>query len=174
MASLHFSLAKTRPVSAMSAKRLAVLALLLVAPAAHADCGCAACFAVVDPVVDLEVARLEREAYYRYERPSRVRALRTEIALNEARVAALRRLMADYGRVTRFSTGNALAVTVENVRLELLHAEARREELRLRLLAEERLHRRMKLHHAAAVRHAANSLAEATAVAEPSIVIESH
>lgn len=133
------------------------------------DRPCEAC--LVDPRASLELAQLDRRYYRRVEYPSRMRALRTEIEFTESRIDALRNLLVDYGRVTRFRTGNALTVTSNNAHLTLLAEEAHLRDLRERKAFEQRYHRQMKRLHAERVRQAAWAAAP---LGEPSIEITNH
>lgn len=68
----------------------------------------------------LEISRLRFKLFERVDYPLRLRHLRTEITLMEARVASLRRRVKE---AERFHQSEALFTTIENLRLELLEAE---------------------------------------------------
>ena len=70
--------------------------------------------------------------------PGAVAPLRMEIAYAEARITSLRRLQREYDRVNRFGTGNALTLSAEQVRLELMREDMVLRDLREQLILEQR------------------------------------
>lgn len=106
--------------------RFATLAALLAIPLSAS----AQTQAPPTPARSLEAAQLRLRLYVNVERPAERRRLDADIRLAEARVASLKRLLAEYAPMDRFTTGRALVLTIEGTRLDLLAAELDLKELR--------------------------------------------
>lgn len=161
--------------------RLVVLSLLAASLAGAASAHENLCYECGDTFSagrELEVALVEQRYYRRVDHPSRMRRLRAEIAYTEERIVSLRRIQGEYDRVNRFGTGNALSLSAERVRLDLMREERVLRDLREQVLLEQRHYRFAKLEHAYRVQRAAVELAAAAAVAtkadEPKIEIVTH
>lgn len=117
-------------------------------------------------------SRLDRLDY-----AARMRRLQGEIAYTEAAIASLRRIQGEYSRVNRFGTGNALTLSAEQVRLELLREELLLRDLREQVLIEQRLRRETRRHGAAAPVYATQRVTAHVPIVpagEPTITITNH
>ncbi len=104
------------------------------------SCGCHT-GGYVDIKRAMEIATLEQRLYKQVEYPTRVRSLRTEQIMTQARIDSLKRRLAEYGPMNRFETGKALFVTIEQTKLELLQEELYLKDLQARQLADVQTHR---------------------------------
>ncbi|TWT97027.1 hypothetical protein Pla108_28040 [Botrimarina colliarenosi] len=125
-----------------------------------------------------QVAAMEQRLYRRFEHPARMRRIRAEIAYAEARIASLRRLQSQYDRVNRFGTGNALTMSAEQVRLDLLRKDMVLRDLRDQLILEQRYYRQARIDNAATASYATQRITAHVAVTpeagEPTITIVNH
>lgn len=121
-----------------------------------------------------EIARLEGQLYRRFEAPSRVRRLRSEIEYADANARVLRAQLTDYRRVNRFGTGNALSLSADRARLELRREEMVRRDLQDQLLLEQRVQRRARHVHAYQAERALVARTRAAVVGDGSITIINH
>lgn len=125
-----------------------------------------------------QVASMERYLYRRVDHPARMRRLRAEIKYAEQRIASLRRLQSQYDSVNRFGTGNALTLSEEMVRLELMREDMVIRDLREQLILEQRFHREERRYDAAQAAYATQRLTVQAALkpeeGEPTITIVNH
>lgn len=121
-----------------------------------------------------EIVALEARLDRRFESPSRVRRLRSEIDYTDARVQVLRRQLTSYDRINRFGTGNALTWSESQVRLDMRREEIVRRDLQDRLLIEQRLNRRSRVVHAYQAERLNVERTRAAAVGDGSITIINH
>lgn len=101
------------------------------------------------PVAHHEVTTIDHR-FERMDYNARQRRLHGEIAYTEAAIASLRRIQGEYSRINRFGTGNALSLSAEQVRLELLREELLLRDLRDQVLVEQRMRRFDRRAHAMA------------------------
>lgn len=152
-----------------------LLTLAALTPAASAHdlygLGCDGCSA---DHRSAEIAAFEAQLYRRFEAPSRTRRIRAELDYADARVRMLQRQLTDYGRVNRFGTGNALALSADRARLDLRREEIFRRELQEQLLIEQRLGRRSRHVHAYQAERLNVARTRAVAVGDGSITIVNH
>lgn len=146
---------------------------------ASADAQCVTCGDAYEMTArPAEIARLEDRFYRRVDYPSRVARLRAEIQYSEAVVDSLERRLNDYGRINRFSTGNALELSAERAELALRREKILIRELREQVLIEQRAYRYHKMAVAYAAQQRFAEQARAAAVpaeeGEPIITIVSH
>lgn len=121
-----------------------------------------------------EIAALEAQLYRRFEGPSRVRRLRSELDYADARIQMLQRQQDDFHRVNRFGTGNALAWSADQARLGLRREEILRRDLQDQLLIEQRNGRRARHVHAYQTERLNVMRTRAAAVGDGSITIVNH
>jgi hypothetical protein len=147
--------------------RLVVVALLSVfCLEAHAQCpyGCdLAGASYADAARAYEIAAERQRVFQHQDHPSRVRELTVEMQVAEARIRVLRRRLAEFRPINRFSTGNALLVTAEETRIALLREELHLRTLRDALIAEQRWHSERMRALVFATQQAAAHLAQHTA-----------
>lgn len=126
----------------------------------------------------VQVAAMEQRLYRRLDHPARMRALRMEIAYAEARIVSLRRLQREYYRVNRFGTGNALTLSAEEVRLELMREDMVLRDLREQLLLEQRYNREVRRDYAVQATEATQRVTAHMAIepeqGQPTITIVNH
>lgn len=94
-----------------------------------------------DPVRALEIATLEQRLYQQVDYPNRVRTLRAEQIMTQARIDSLKRRLAEYAPMNRFETGKALIITIEQTKLELLREELHLKDLQSRQRIDAQTHR---------------------------------
>lgn len=126
----------------------------------------------------VQVASMEQRLYRRLDHPARMRAIRMEITYAEARIDSLRRLQREYYRVNRFGTGNALTLSAEQVRLELMREDMVLRDLREQLILEQRFNREVRRDYAVQAVEATQRLTAHVAVehekGQPTITIVNH
>jgi hypothetical protein len=126
----------------------------------------------------VQVAAMEERLYRRLDHPARMRAIRMEIAYAEARIDSLRRLQREYYRVNRFGTGNALTLSAEQVRLELMREDMVLRDLREQLILEQRYNREIRRDYAVQAVEATQRITAHVAVepgqGQPTITIINH
>jgi hypothetical protein len=126
----------------------------------------------------VQVAAMEERLYRRLDHPARMRAIRMEIAYAEARIDSLRRLQREYYRVNRFGTGNALTLSAEQVRLELMREDMVIRDLREQLILEQRYNREIRRDYAVQAVEATQRITAHVAVepgqGQPTITIINH
>jgi hypothetical protein len=160
---------------------LLALCFAAIAPVASAQININQCYECGDALSGeraVQVAAMEQRLYRRLDHPARMRALRMEIAYAEARITSLRRLQREYDRVNRFGTGNALTLSAEQVRLELMREDMVLRDLREQLLLEQRFRREARGYDSAQATEATQRLTAHVAVepeqGEPTITIINH
>jgi hypothetical protein len=79
---------------------------------------------------DLEFAKIDLRHYLQVEYPRQKRHLDAQIQLTEAEVRTLRDRLREYRPFNKFSTGGALVYAIQDVRMCLLDAELRLDDLR--------------------------------------------
>lgn len=94
-----------------------------------------------DPIRALEIATLEQRLYRQVDYPTRVRTLRSEQIMTQARIDSLKRRLAEYAPMDRFQTGKALIITIEQTKLELLREELHLKDLQARQMIDAQTHR---------------------------------
>lgn len=126
----------------------------------------------------IQVASMEQRLYRRLDHPARMRAIRMEIAYAEARINSLRRLQREYYRINRFGTGNALTLSAEQVRLELMREDMVLRDLREQLILEQRFNREIRRDYAVQAVEATQRITAHVAVepeqGQPTITIINH
>jgi len=126
----------------------------------------------------VQVSAMEQRLYRRLDHPARMRAIRMEIAYAEARINSLRRLQREYYRVNRFGTGNALTLSAEQVRLELMREDMVIRDLREQLILEQRYNREVRRDYAVETAVATQRITAHVAVepeqGQPTITIINH
>lgn len=126
----------------------------------------------------VQVAAMEERLYRRLDHTARMRALRMEIKYAEARIDSLRRLQREYYRVNRFGTGNALTLSAEQVRLELMREDMVLRDLREQLILEQRFNREVRRDYAVKAVEATQRITAHVAVepgqGQPTITIINH
>jgi hypothetical protein len=126
----------------------------------------------------VQVAAMEERLYRRLDHPARMRAIRMEIAYAEARIDSLRRLQREYYRVNRFGTGNALTLSAEQVRLELMREDMVLRDLREQLILEQRYNREIRRDYVVQAVEATQRITAHVAVepgqGQPTITIINH
>jgi hypothetical protein len=88
----------------------------------------------------LEIAKIELRLYLQVEYPRELRRLESQIRLTELEIKSYEERLREYRSVDKFSTGRPLLVTLQDVRLCLLEAELRLEDLRAERAALVRFH----------------------------------
>jgi hypothetical protein len=88
----------------------------------------------------LEIAKIELRLYAQVEYPRQLRLLEAQIKLTDAEIKLFRERVRAYREFDSFSTGQPLAFPFPDVRLRLLEAELRLENLRAEQNALTRLH----------------------------------
>lgn len=78
----------------------------------------------------LEMAKLELRLYLQVEYPRELRRLDSAIRLTQAEVNAAKERLRAYGPFSRFSTGQAFLVSIQDDKLCLLEAELRLQDLK--------------------------------------------
>lgn len=96
--------------------------------------------ASLDQLRSVEIAQLKLRLYERVEYPAELRRLEADWKVAEAEVESLERLQEEYAPFDKFSTGRALAYTVEATKLGLLRAQLNRDELKRQLTTLKRFH----------------------------------
>ncbi|MEM6797989.1 MAG: hypothetical protein AAF589_00615 [Planctomycetota bacterium] len=96
--------------------------------------------AAVDAHRELEIAALKLRLYELTEYPGQIRKLDSAIKLTRAEVEGWERLEREYRSLRKFDRGSALPLTIEQVRLDLLAAELRLDDLKAQRLAAQRAH----------------------------------
>jgi hypothetical protein len=165
---------------------LLVLCFAAIAPVASAQINVNQCYECGDALGAgtfydgraVQVAAMEQRLYRRLDHPARMRALRMEIAYAEARIDSLRRLQREYYRVNRFGTGNALTLSAEQVRLELMREDMVLRDLREQLILEQRYNREVRRDYAVQAVEATQRITAHVAVepgqGQPTITIINH
>jgi hypothetical protein len=116
-----------------------MVVLGLIAPRAHAQ-GDAAGAARAAARRALETANLELRLYLQVDHPRELRHLDAQIKLAEAEVKAYQERLHEYRPFNKFSTGRPLLVPLQDLRLCLLEAELRLDDLRAERNAVIRFH----------------------------------
>jgi hypothetical protein len=80
--------------------------------------------------IELELAKRESRYYWQIEYPRQRRELNAAIELTEAEIHRHKTLLREYRPFHRFSYGNPLTLTIEDLRICLREAELRLNELR--------------------------------------------
>jgi multidrug efflux pump subunit AcrA (membrane-fusion protein) len=107
---------------------LSLLAISSLGQTAIADDGLSA--ARADVRRDLAIAKAEARYYWQVDYPQQQRDLNAAIELTEAEIQATRLQLRQYEPFDRFSTGQPLYMPIQGMRLCLLEAEQRLENLR--------------------------------------------
>jgi hypothetical protein len=79
---------------------------------------------------DLQLAKLDSRYYWQIEYPRQRRALHAAIRLTEAEIRCQKLLLREYQPFNRYSVGNPLSLTINDLEICLLEAELRLDELR--------------------------------------------